>query len=403
MTFEFNPPGLYVPAFEIEHRLQAIQEMMVQDGFEGALLFQNMDRFYFSGTMQPGILFLQPQEEPILFIRKNVDRAREESSLGRIVPLTSLRNIPATLLEMDIPLPQTLGLELDVLPAQIYLQAEKLFPLARLLDFSVQLRRCRMIKSAWEIENLRQAARMTIDLVQAVPSYLKPGLTELELAGRLESFLRHQGHQGYIRTRGFNQEVFYGHILSGPEGVRASYIDSPSGGLGTGPAFSQGAGFKMLRSAEPISIDYCGCFNGYIVDQTRMFSLGTPPPRVLEAYQAMLEVQELIKNRTQPGITGDQVYYWAVEEAARLGYQDHFMGSDAARAAYVGHGVGLELDELPLIASRFSWPLEENMVLALEPKVILPGVGLVGVENTYILTRQGLEPLTTAPEDFRVV
>ena len=118
MATEFSPPGLYVPAFEIEHRLQCIQEMMVQDGFEGALLFQNLDRFYFSGTMQPGVLFLQPQEEPILFIRKNIDRAREESSLEKIVPLNSLRDLPATILEMDLPLPQTLGLELDILPAQ---------------------------------------------------------------------------------------------------------------------------------------------------------------------------------------------------------------------------------------------------------------------------------------------
>ena len=170
MAPRISASGLYVPAVEIELRLQGIQEMMVQDGFDGAFLFQNMDRFYFSGTMQPGILFLQPREEPILFIRKNIDRAREESSLEKIVPLTSLRDLPATLMEMDIPLPQTLGLELDILPALTYLQIEKLFPAARLLDFSIQLRRCRMIKSAWEIENLRQAAGMTADLVQAVPA-----------------------------------------------------------------------------------------------------------------------------------------------------------------------------------------------------------------------------------------
>ena len=117
----------------------------------------------------------------------------------------------------------------------------------------------------------------------------------------------------------------------------------------------------------------------------------------------MLEVQELIKERTYPGITGEQVYHWALEAATRLGYRDQFMGSKASRAAYVGHGVGLELDELPLIASNFNWPLGENMVFALEPKVILPGVGLVGVENTYVLTQQGLESLTTAPENFQVL
>jgi Xaa-Pro dipeptidase len=403
MASEFSPPGLYLPAFEIEHRLQGMQEVMVQDGFEGALLFQNLDRFYFSGTMQPGVLYLQPQEEPILFVRKNIDRAREESSLEKIVPLTSLRDLPATLLEMDLPLPQTLGLELDILPAQTYLHLETLFPAVRLLDLSIQLRRCRMIKSSWEIENLRQAAKMTADLVEAVPSLLKPRLTELELAGRLESFLRQKGHQGFIRTRGFNQEVFYGHILSGPEGARSSYIDSPSGGLGTGPAFSQGAGFKIIRRHEPVSIDYCGCFNGYIVDQTRMFSLGEPAPAVRQAYEAMREIQETLKARTQPGITGAQLYHWARDEAQRLGYRDTFMGFGASRAAYVGHGVGLELDELPLIAEKFNWPLQENMVFALEPKVLLPEYGLVGIENTFRLTPLELETLTRVSEDFQVL
>ena len=134
-----------------------------------------------------------------------------------------------------------------------------------------------------------------------------------------------------------------------------------------------------------------------------MFSLGDPPAAVLEAYQAMLEVQESIKRRTYPGITGEQVYHWALEAATRLGYREHFMGSDATRAAYVGHGVGLELDELPLLASKFNWPLLENMIFAFEPKVILPGVGLIGIENTFLLTQQGLEPLTTAPETFQIL
>jgi Xaa-Pro dipeptidase len=117
----------------------------------------------------------------------------------------------------------------------------------------------------------------------------------------------------------------------------------------------------------------------------------------------MIEIQELLVDRTHPGISADQVYHWALEAAARLGYRDRFMGSSAARAPYVGHGVGLELDELPLISSRFDWPLEENMVFALEPKVILPEIGLVGVENTFLLTRQGLEPLTTASEEFHIL
>lgn len=391
---------LFVPSFEIERRVRRLQDLFTNDGFDAGLLFQNLDRFYYSGTMQPGLLYLPTQEEPLLLAKKNLARAVEESSLGAIRPLGSLSGLRDLLTENGYALPPVLGLELDILPAHLYLQLTNIFPDSRLLDASLPLRRCRMIKSPWEIENLLRAAAMAAGMMRQVPEILRAGMTELDLAGRLEAYLRREGHQGYIRTRGFNQEVFYGHILSGPEGTRASYIDSPSGGLGIGPAFSQGAGWKPLRAHEPISIDYCACCNGYIVDQTRMVSIGEPTAAVRRAYEAMLEVQETLKSRTLPGITGAQVYRWALEKAARLGYGDTFMGSGVSRAAYVGHGVGLELDEFPLIAEKFDFPLEENMVLALEPKVILPEHGLVGIENTYLLTAEGLEPLTRASEDF---
>ncbi|MCU0580634.1 MAG: Xaa-Pro peptidase family protein [Desulfobacterota bacterium] len=400
MNFSLDQAALFVPSFEIERRVRSVQDLFAQNGFDAGLLFQNLDRFYYSGTMQPGMLYLPVQEEPLLLIRKNLERAEEESSLSAIRPLKSLSGLGPLLAENGYGPPALLGLELDILPAHLYLQLTHIFPNSRLLDASSTLRRCRMIKSPWEIDNLTRAADLTAGLMARVPEVLRSGMSELELAGRLEAYLRREGHQGYIRTRGFNQEVFYGHILSGPEGTRASYIDSPSGGLGIGPAFSQGAGFKKLRAHEPISIDYCGCFNGYIVDQTRMVSLGEPAAAVRKAYDAMREVQEILKSRTRPGITGTEVYRWALEEAARLGYRETFMGSGTSRAAYVGHGVGLELDELPLLAETFDWPLEESMVLALEPKVILPEHGLVGIENTFLLTSGGLVPLTRAPEDF---
>jgi Xaa-Pro aminopeptidase len=292
---------------------------------------------------------------------------------------------------------------MDILPVQVYRQVRSLYPSARFLDAGNAVRRCRMVKSAWEIENVARAGEMYARMIQEIPAILKPGLTELALAGEVELSLRRQGHQGLIRARGFNQEIFYGHVLSGPEGLRPSYIDSPTGGLGTGAAFGQGAGPKQLRAGEPISIDYCGCYDGYIADQTRMFSLGRPDDDVLRAYEAMCRIQEAIREKVRPGVTGSTVYGWALEAAERLGYGDRFMGLGKSRAAYVGHGVGLELDEFPLIAARFELPLEENMVLALEPKAFLPKHGMVGIENTHVLTGDGLIPLTPASEEFGVL
>ncbi|MBA4393487.1 MAG: aminopeptidase P family protein, partial [Desulfobacca sp.] len=286
---------LYVPSSEIENRLRCLQDLMTQEGLDGILISQNVDLFYFSGTMQPGFLYVPNQEEPLFLVKKNLERALEESPLNNIISIASPKEIPSVLVERDLSLPQTLGLEMDVLPANSYLQLCTIFAEARLQDASILIRKCRLFKSSWEIQNLTRAAQMMTKMVQEVPHIVKPGITEIELAGRLEAFLRKEGHQGFIRSRGFNQEIFYGHVLSGPEGVKASYIDSPSGGMGVGPAFSQGAGLKKIRSGEPISIDYVGCYNGYFVDQTRMFSLGKPPQAVKEAYLAVIRIQESLK------------------------------------------------------------------------------------------------------------
>lgn len=397
------PSSLFIPSSEIENRLRSLQDLMTQDGLDGILISQNVDLFYFSGTMQPGYLYVPSQEEPVFLAKKNIGRALEESPLTNIIPIASPKEIPSLLAERGLSQPQILGLEMDVLPANSYLQLRSIFDEARIQDGSIEIRKCRLFKSPWEIENLTRAARMMTRMVLEVPKILQPGITELELAGRLEAFLRTEGHQGYIRTRGYNQEVFYGHILSGVEGGQSSYIDSPSGGRGVGPAFSQGVGLKPIRAGEPICIDYVGCYNGYLVDQTRMFSLGEPPQAVKEAYLAAIRIQESLKLKAQPGIPCEQIYFWALEEANRSGYKNRFMGLDPAQTPYIGHGIGLELDELPIFGKNFNWPLEAGMVFALEPKIILPEYGLVGIENTYLMTKTGLKPITTAPEDFRVL
>lgn len=398
-----SPSLLFVPSSEIESRLRCFQELMAQEGLESVLICQNVDLFYFSGTMQPGYLYIPVQEEPVFFSKKNMERTLEESPLNTILALSSSKKIPSLLSERGLSLPQTLGLEMDVLPANSYLQLRNIFKNSQIMDASILIRKCRMIKSPWEIQNLLRSSQMMTQMVIEVPRIFRPGMTEIELAGLIEAFLRKAGHQGFTRLRGFNQEIVYGHVLSGPEGIKASYIDSPTGGIGLGPAFSQGAGLKPIRPHEPISVDSVGCYNGYFVDQTRMFSFGEPESPVKEAFQAILQIQNSIVQKAQPGVPCEQLYFWALEEAVQLGYKTQFMGTDLSQVPYIGHGVGLELDELPIIGQKFDWPLAPGMVLALEPKLFLPEYGLVGLENTYQMTETGLRLITTATDEFQIL
>jgi Xaa-Pro aminopeptidase len=232
---------------------------------------------------------------------------------------------------------------------------------------------------------------------------LQPGISELELSAALEYRLRLLGHQGFVRVRNWELELFYGHVLSGVAGLAASYIDSPSGGLGFSPAFPQGPSLKKLAVAEPISVDLVACVNGYVVDMTRMYALGSLPEQAWEAWQAVREIYVAMQQEARPGVAPGKLFHRLWNLVRARGLQDYFMGRGPDRVSFLAHGVGLELDEFPFLSARFPFPLAENMVLAFEPKFFLPEIGMVGQEDTGVITPSGVEWLTRSPREPRII
>jgi Xaa-Pro aminopeptidase len=198
-------------------------------------------------------------------------------------------------------------------------------------------------------------------------------------------------------------ELFYGHLLAGPPAAVPSYLASPTGGTGVSPAVAQGAGFDRIKAGEPILLDYVFAWQGYIADHTRIFALGSLPEDLLQAHQAMLDLQDLIRDQARPGVAAGELYATAVSWAVENGWGDWFMGADDQRIRFIGHGVGLELDEYPFLAKGQEMPLAEGMTIALEPKLIIPGRGVVGIENTHVVTAGGLETLTRFDDAVQVV
>jgi Xaa-Pro aminopeptidase len=206
-------------------------------------------------------------------------------------------------------------------------------------------------------------------------------------------------------VRNWDLELFYGHVLSGVAGLHAAYIDTPSGGLGLGPAFPQGPSLKKLAKGEPISIDLAACVNGYVVDMTRMYALGSLPEKVREAWQVVREIYEVFQQEARPGVAAGQLFHrvWDLVRDRGADWAECFMGRGQDRVSFLGHGVGLELDEFPVITARFPFPLAENMVLAFEPKFFLPQIGMVGLEDTGVITAAGMEWLTRSPRDLMII
>jgi Xaa-Pro dipeptidase len=391
------------PLGELSARLTRLQDGLQARGLDGALISQNVDLFYFSGTMQTSNLFVPAIGEPLLLTRKSHARACQESPLSHILRIRGLKEIPGLLGVHGYRDPARLGLELDVLPANTYLAYRDLLPDTGLVDVSPLIREIRAVKSPYEVAILREAAERLHTVFAAVESFAVPGVTEVELAGLLESVARRDGHPGVIRMRYFNQENFYGHLLSGESGAVPSYLDSPTGGFGLGPAMPQGASLRTIRSGEPIFIDLVAVVDGLMVDQTRVFALGDLPPDLTEAHQCMLEVQSIVTAAALPGAACGDLYELAVAAAARQGLAESFMGLGADRVTFVGHGVGLELNELPILARGAKVKLQSGNVFALEPKCLFPGRGAVGIENTWLVTDGGSVRLTVTPDELTIL
>jgi Xaa-Pro dipeptidase len=389
-----------VPAEEIERRLTAFRSALAAAGLDGALVVQSTDMAYLSGTNQQAHLIVPTDGEARLLVRRTLERARQESPLEQIEPLPSLSLLPQALEEADLGHGSQIGLELDVLPAQRYLGYARRLDGWRLGDCSAALRSVRAVKSEWELGQMRAAAAQVRLAAEAVPSLIAVGVGESQVQLEVERTLRRAGHQGQLRFRGFNQEMHYGQVLGGPSGAVPGYSDSPLCGPGPNPALGKGPNGHVLAEGDPVIVDLVGGHDGYLADQTRTFVVGRATAQLRDAYDAAVAILRETERLLKPGAVPAELFERSEEMAAEAGFGDHFMGHGAGRVRFLGHGVGMEIDELPVLAPGFEEPLAPGHVVAVEPKFVFPGVGAVGIENMYAVTADGHETITTAPEEL---
>jgi Xaa-Pro dipeptidase len=390
----------YTPIEEIENRLIRVRTGMEKQEIEGLLVIQKMNFYYLSGTTQDGLLFVPLEGKPLLMIKRELERARVESPLKQIVGLKSIREIPLLIQTHCGKFPESLGLELDVLPVRDYFKFQELFPGTKFVDASSILRETRKIKSLFEIDLMRKAGEIGKKVYREAKKILKKGMTEIEFGGLLEAEAKKYGHEGLLRVRSLNYEAYTWHVLSGLTGGIVSQSDSPVGGLGLSPAFPVGASLKKMKAHEPILVDFGTCYQGYQADETRMFSIGKMEQKFIDAYKACREIHDAVLEETRPGADGEALFLKTLQLAEKLGYRDSYLGPPELQTRFIAHGIGLELNELPFIAQGQSYPLEEGMTFAVEPKIVFPGEGSVGLENTVVVTRDGCEILTPASQEI---
>jgi len=391
-----------------EERIGLLQQRMQQEAkLAGCLISQNVGIYYYTGSAQTGYLFVPAQGSATYYVKRSVDRAGNESRV-KVKELGSIRRFGG-MLAADYPglfadgARPAIGADLDVLPAQTYLRLTEAVPAASWVDASSMLRSLRSIKDPGEIASIERAAAAAAAALEAGLSSLSEGMTELALLTAIERELRLRGHAGLMRMRGYNQEIATGMVAAGEAAAEPTCFDGPAGGRGLSPAVPQSASMRPIGRGEPILLDIGCCIDGYVIDQTRTAVIGTLSPSLRFAYDTSVSLLRKTEELLRPGAVPEQLYAQALAMAEEAGLAEHFMGYGRDQVKFLGHGIGLEIDEWPVLARGFREPLQPGMVIAVEPKFTFPGEGVVGIENTYLITEDGCRALTRSPERLFVV
>jgi Xaa-Pro dipeptidase len=385
------------PAEEIRARIAKLQERLRQAGLDAAFLVQNADLFYFAGSIQQGILVVPAQSDPTYFVRRVYERAVEESPLPEIRKIGSPKDVAAHYAAKGTTFSKV-GFELDILPVATFLKFQQVFPGAQAEDVSPVVREIRAVKSPHEAAALRDCGHKLAGILSGARNRIRPGMTEMELQGMLHGESIAGGHTTITRMRAFNQDPGLGCVISGPDAAVPSYADFPTAGKGSSPHFPSGQGFRAFARGEPIIVDIMWAQHGYLVDMARTYTIGPLPAKMEEAYTRAVSVLRAIEAAIRPGAVAGDLYEAGLAVAAATPYAANFMGPPGYNTKFIGHGVGIEVDEIPFIAKGAPTVLAPGMVFALEPKFVFPGEGAVGLENTYLVTGDGFEKLTPLEE-----
>lgn len=387
------------PKEEISARIKALQERLARAGIGGAFIVQNADLFFFTGSIQQGVLVVPADGEPVYFVRKVFERAVAETAVEHVERIASPREIPAYFAKKGIAF-GSLGFEMDVMPVATFNRFAPLFPEARAVDISMDIRDIRAVKGPSEMEALRTCGRRLAGLLSAARTDILPGMTETELGGLLQGKAIAAGHTTITRMRAWNQEVGLGCVISGPDSALPSYADFPTAGKGSSPYVPVGQGHRIFGENEPIIVDLMWAQDGYLADMARTYVCGKLPAKLSMAHEMAVKVMRNIESAVRPGAVAGDLYEIGLEMASHSPFAGNFMGPPGYNVKFIGHGVGIESDEIPFIAKGSKTVLAEGMAFALEPKFVFPSEGAVGLENSYLVTETGFEKLTLMEEEI---
>lgn len=390
-----SPANWHVSPGELGRRASALQVRLRARGVGAALVTHPMDLLYFGGGIFAGWMVMPADGDPVLHVRRARDRAVRETCWD--VHLTQ-----ATAAIADAARKAARGgglaLALDGITGSDLMKVLRAWECepGDIIDMTHDVRSVRAVKSEWELRWIREAARQSTLAIQHVASCAVPGVREIDMFIAAEIALRKAGHQGPMRMRRHGGEMFFGQVAAGENAAAPASLDAPLGGAGLYPSVGKGASTRVLEAGDLLIVDVMGCCNGYLSDCTRVVAVGgrdSVDEDLLEAQEWCVDLLRTVEKAVFPGAVASEVYDMALSRARADGRDQQFMGVMPDQARFIGHGIGLEVDEYPFLARGFDTKLEPGMVIAIEPKLVFRGRAAVGIEDAFIVTKTGVERL----------
>ena len=379
---------------ELELKWRRIQQAMRQEEADGCLLTMNMNLYYVSGQVFNGYFYLPAEGRPYWFVKRLT-----VPETNQVHVIRKPEQMPELFRDLNLAMPRKLLLEADELSYNEYIRLQHVFRAEATGNASALIRHIRMIKTPWEIEQMRISARKHEAVYREIPACYRPGMRDIELQIEIEKRMRVHGSLGYFRAFGSNMDIFMGSLLAGENAGEPSPFDFALGGTGMHASGPLGANGTLLEEGTTVMADMSGNYTAYQTDMTRVFSIGKLPDRAYRVHRVALEIQARMERTAKPGVSCAELYRDALAMAGQEGLEDCFMGT-RFQAKFVGHGVGLEINELPVLTTRSKDILQPGMTFAFEPKFVLAGIGAVGIENTFLVTDSGVEKMTLLDENI---
>ena len=395
---------------EISHqkpveRIRRLQKTMLDAGIDVILLNYSRSTLYYGGTTQPSILIITPDRYHLMVV-KGMEFVREETWLDprKVSHARGYEEVKAILNDWGLDR-RCLGMELDILPAAQYLRISKLFTGFNIVDISPLLLEQRRIKDSGEIAYTREACCIVHQSHKRILEVLREGMTELELSSEVEDAQRKAGHEGLYFMRQFDFFMGRGPMASGENLSKIAGRVQSISGVGISPSIPLGASLKKIKKGEMIVVDIPSHYHGYHCDQSRTYVLGEPPVGCENLYRGLKEISDRIIGIMKPGVSCDYLYDKAMKFADEIGLEPYFMklGNDTQKLSFIGHGVGLELNEPPMVGKKSKDVIEEGMIIALELEMCRSRGEVVKLEDTLLVSSDGAEILTITPRDLHQV